>query len=423
MCHFGPAKIHISDQGREFCNELHQQIYLLTGVHHRITGHYHPQANGLCERMNGATMAALKKTVEEEAEDWYRLLDAVAYSYRATKCRAIGLSPFEVLFGRKMGLPINLINNPEEEEEDLTLEQAMELEKQLKNAQKEVSQPEVLEAAKVVQKEIFNSVSKNICKEQNIQKNYFDKWYKGSKPLEVGTKVYRRNLTHAGCKGGKMDFSFLGPYTIVAVDAEKSVYTLQDDKGKILTQKVNASNLKLAFDVSEEFPAADTSPTEPVYTSHQPKKCKMKSSQESFLSSQDSNCSEVPSSQSQEEPPLPSLDIQDFSDVEDAPDTTHTTTYKKGDRRPLGDMSHLDFPDPEMTGECLNFRNVEAEARESKLAKKATAEVLTKIRRNVSFAEGTKPPSQSGTHSFYKTPVPKAPGRPMKINRLSHKKS
>ncbi len=165
MCCFGPAKIHISDQGREFCNELHQQMYLLTGVHHRITGHYHPQANGLCERMNGATMAALKKTVEEEAEDWYRLLDAVAYSYRATKCRATGLSPFEVLFGRKMGLPINFINNPEEEEEDLTLEQAMELEKQLKNAQEEVSQPEVLEAAKVVLKEIFDSVSKNIHKE------------------------------------------------------------------------------------------------------------------------------------------------------------------------------------------------------------------------------------------------------------------
>ncbi len=231
MCCFGLAKIHISDQGREFCNELHQQMYLLTGVPHRITGYYHPQANGLCERMNGTTIAALKKTVEEEAEDWYRLLDTVAYSYRATKHRATGLSPFEVLFGRKMGLPINLINNPEEEEEDLTLEQAMELEKQLKNAQEEVSQPEVLEAAKVVQKEIFDSVSKNICKEQNIQKNYFDKQHKGGKPLEVGTKVYRRNLTHAGHKGGKMDFSFLGPYTIVAVDGEKSVYTLQDDKG------------------------------------------------------------------------------------------------------------------------------------------------------------------------------------------------
>ncbi len=36
--------------------------------------------------------------------------------------------------------------------------------------------------------------------------------------FEVGTKVHRRNLTHAGGKGDKVDFSFLEPSLFVVVE-------------------------------------------------------------------------------------------------------------------------------------------------------------------------------------------------------------
>ena len=43
MCRHGVAKIHISDQGREFVNEVASKFYELAGVRHNITSAYHPQ--------------------------------------------------------------------------------------------------------------------------------------------------------------------------------------------------------------------------------------------------------------------------------------------------------------------------------------------------------------------------------------------
>ena len=43
LCRHGAAKIHISDQGREFVNEVCGEYYKLTKITHRITSAYHPQ--------------------------------------------------------------------------------------------------------------------------------------------------------------------------------------------------------------------------------------------------------------------------------------------------------------------------------------------------------------------------------------------
>ena len=48
----------------------------------------------------------------------------------------------------------------------------------------------------------------------------------------------KRNMMHTGRKGGKMDYQFMGPYTIVFADATKSRYTLMTEGGKVLAQQV-----------------------------------------------------------------------------------------------------------------------------------------------------------------------------------------
>ena len=48
----GFPEVLISDQGREFCNAICNELLTKTGVKHRITSAYHPQTNGLTERFN-----------------------------------------------------------------------------------------------------------------------------------------------------------------------------------------------------------------------------------------------------------------------------------------------------------------------------------------------------------------------------------
>lgn len=57
------AEIVMSDQGREFINKVNQELFLLCGTDHRISSAYHPQTNGLDERMNQILKGSLVKFV------------------------------------------------------------------------------------------------------------------------------------------------------------------------------------------------------------------------------------------------------------------------------------------------------------------------------------------------------------------------
>lgn len=61
ICCHGCPKFEISDQGREFCNHLCEELFKMTGTRHRVTSPYHPQANGLVERFNRTIKNSLLK--------------------------------------------------------------------------------------------------------------------------------------------------------------------------------------------------------------------------------------------------------------------------------------------------------------------------------------------------------------------------
>ena len=63
---YGVAEIVMSDQGREFVNEVNQNLFQLCGTDHRI----YPQTNSLDERMNLTLKGALVKFVNENQDDW-----------------------------------------------------------------------------------------------------------------------------------------------------------------------------------------------------------------------------------------------------------------------------------------------------------------------------------------------------------------
>ena len=65
--HGCPLEI-VSDQGREFCNQLVDLLEELTGFKHKITSAYHPQSNGLDERFNQMLKAGEWKRRKRKAK-------------------------------------------------------------------------------------------------------------------------------------------------------------------------------------------------------------------------------------------------------------------------------------------------------------------------------------------------------------------
>ena len=63
-----------------------------TGVSQHITSPYHPQANGLVERLNHTTTDRLKALIEKQ-EDWVHCLQTVAWMHRSSSHSSTNYEP------------------------------------------------------------------------------------------------------------------------------------------------------------------------------------------------------------------------------------------------------------------------------------------------------------------------------------------
>ncbi|KAI9560573.1 hypothetical protein GHT06_011521 [Daphnia sinensis] len=91
--HGAPESI-ISDQGKCFIAELTQEVMKNLGSNHKTTSSYHPQANGLVERMNPTLAAMLSMYVGADHKDWDEALPYVCFTYNTARQESTGFSPF-----------------------------------------------------------------------------------------------------------------------------------------------------------------------------------------------------------------------------------------------------------------------------------------------------------------------------------------
>lgn len=80
LCRGCPQKI-VFDQGREFCNQLVDELEKHTDFKHKVMSAYHPQLNGLDERTNQMLKCQLQKLVNEHMDDWKQLLNDTIPAY------------------------------------------------------------------------------------------------------------------------------------------------------------------------------------------------------------------------------------------------------------------------------------------------------------------------------------------------------
>ena len=99
-CRYGCTKAIISDQGREFVNQVSQKLFKMTKTEHRISSSYHPQTNGLVERFNQTVQRSLIKLVNNNQTNWDEKLDGVLFAYQTAQQKSTQVSPFELMYCR-----------------------------------------------------------------------------------------------------------------------------------------------------------------------------------------------------------------------------------------------------------------------------------------------------------------------------------
>ena len=99
----------LSDQGSNYQSQLLAEIYELLDVHKVRTSPYHPQCDGITERFNRTIQSMLTSFVNDNQKNWCTLLPSLAFAYNTAVHSSTKATPFELMYGRKPKVPVDLI--------------------------------------------------------------------------------------------------------------------------------------------------------------------------------------------------------------------------------------------------------------------------------------------------------------------------
>lgn len=213
---FGSPKEILSDQGTEFVNQVVEHLTRTLGIVHRVTSAYNPRTNGQTERFNKTLVEMLSKYAEGNPEAWDKWIPFALMAYRSRKHSVTGFSPFEILFGKRMGI----FTKADELKGEFDIgERAEELRNLL-----ETTRP---------------AVRTNTAAGKRKQARTQEGRSRIIPGLEVGSKVFVK----VPMRINKLQRKFNGPFTISRI-TELGNYYLMNEEGKELEKAVPVTKLK-----------------------------------------------------------------------------------------------------------------------------------------------------------------------------------
>ena len=93
-----PARL-LSNRGASFTSSIIEELCKILGIKQLQTMPYHPQTNGLVERLHQMIMHMIKKLGEDKKADWPSHLAEIVHTYNATQSTVTMYSPHYLMFG------------------------------------------------------------------------------------------------------------------------------------------------------------------------------------------------------------------------------------------------------------------------------------------------------------------------------------
>ena len=125
-----PMQVH-TDQGANFESNLFKEICKILDIDKTRTTVMRPQSDGMAERYMRTLVNMLASFVSVHQKDWDHYVPLLMMAYRSSVHETTGISPCQMMFGREVNLPIDLIlGKPENKTESVksTVDYARELE-------------------------------------------------------------------------------------------------------------------------------------------------------------------------------------------------------------------------------------------------------------------------------------------------------